>query len=137
MIVKNDYNLNVFNGDVGHVARINRKAKEVEVQVYGDPDLMIAIPFKNVGNLLRLAYACTVHKAQGLEYDVIVMPVVESFRHQLQRNLLYTAVTRARKRVLLVGSRAALGMAVVNDKEDQRNTLFRDRLVATMGTKRP
>jgi exodeoxyribonuclease V alpha subunit len=130
MVVKNDYGLGVFNGDVGTVARIDRKAKEVEVKVYGDPDMMVKVPFKNAGGLLRLAYACTVHKCQGLEYDVIVMPVVESFRHQLQRNLLYTAVTRARKRVILVGSMAALGQAVVNDREDQRNTLFKYRLMS-------
>lgn len=130
MVVKNDYELEVFNGDVGKVVRIDRKAKKVEVKVYGDPDSIVEIEFKNVGSLLRLAYACTVHKSQGLEYDIIVMPVVESFRHQLQRNLLYTAVTRARKKVYLIGSMAALGMAVVNDLEDQRNTLFKDRLMA-------
>lgn len=130
MVVKNDYELEVFNGDVGKVVRIDRKAKKVEVKVYGDPDRMVELEFKKVGGLLRLAYACTVHKSQGLEYDVIVMPVVESFRHQLQRNLLYTAVTRARKKVYLIGSMAALGMAVVNDLEDQRNTMFRERLMA-------
>lgn len=130
MVVKNDYKLEVFNGDVGKVVHIDRKAKKVEVKVYGDPDALVEIEFKNVWKLLRLAYACTIHKSQGLEYDVIVMPVVESFRHQLQRNLLYTAVTRARKKVYLVGSMAALGMAVMNDLEDQRNTLFKDRLMA-------
>jgi exodeoxyribonuclease V alpha subunit len=114
---------------VGKVVRIDRKAKKVAIKVYGDPNMIVDVEFKNVGSLLRLAYACTVHKSQGLEYDIIVMPVVESFRHQLQRNLLYTAVTRAKKKVYLVGSMAALGMAVVNDSEDQRNTLFKDRLM--------
>lgn len=130
MVVKNDYKLDVFNGDVGKVSRVDRKAKKVVVQVHGVSESLVEIDFKDVGRLLRLAYACTVHKSQGLEYDVIVMPVVESFRHQLQRNLLYTAVTRARKKVYLVGSKAALGIAVVNDSEDQRNTLFKDRLMA-------
>jgi exodeoxyribonuclease V alpha subunit len=130
MVVKNDYELEVYNGDVGKVSRIDRKAKKVVIKVYGDTDSIVEIDFKNVGSLLRLAYACTVHKSQGLEYDIIIMPVVESFRHQLQRNLLYTAVTRARKKVYLIGSMAALGMAVVNDLEDQRNTLFKDRLMA-------
>jgi len=68
------------------------------------------------------------HNSQGLEYDVILMPLVDSFRHQLQRNLLYTAVTRARKRVILVGTYSALSAAVANDREDLRNTLFRDRI---------
>lgn len=129
MVIKNDYDLEVFNGDVGKVVRIDRKSKKVAIKVYGDPNMIVDVEFKNVGSLLRLAYACTVHKSQGLEYDIIVMPVVESFRHQLQRNLLYTAVTRAKKKVYLVGSMAALGMAVVNDSEDQRNTLFKDRLM--------
>lgn len=132
MVVKNDYNLGVFNGDVGKVVRIDRRSKDLEVKIHGDPVIHIQVPIKKAGALLRLAYCCTVHKCQGLEYDVIVMPVVESFRHQLQRNLLYTAVTRARKRVFLIGSNRALNMAVVNDREDQRNTLFRDRLVGGM-----
>lgn len=134
MIIKNDYELGVFNGDVGKVSRIDRKAKQVELKIFGTSDLKIAIPIKNIGSLIRLAYACTVHKSQGLEYDVIVMPLVDSFKHQLQRNLLYTAVTRAKKRVFLVGSATALGAAVINDKEDQRNTLFRDRLLAWGGS---
>jgi len=97
--------------------------------------MQVSIPFKTVGSLIRMAYACTVHKAQGLEYDCIVMPIVEGFKHQLQRNLLYTAVTRAKKKVVLVGSVAALATAVANDREDQRNTLFRDRLFPSAGQK--
>jgi exodeoxyribonuclease V alpha subunit len=71
-----------------------------------------------------------VHKAQGLEYDYIVMPLVTGFYHQLQRNLLYTAITRARKQVVLVGHHDALVRAVYNAKEDDRATLFLDRLLA-------
>lgn len=133
MVVKNNYKLKVFNGDVGSVVRIDRKNKIVELKIYGDPVLMVDVDFKDIGGLIRLAYACTVHKSQGLEYDVIVMPVVDSFRHQLQRNLLYTAVTRARKRVLLIGAHSALRLSVVNDREDLRNTLFKDRLLKLGG----
>ena len=68
------------------------------------------------------------HNSQGLEYDVIVMPLVLGFKHQLQRNLLYTAITRAKRKVILVGSAEALAAAVANDKEDLRNTLFPARL---------
>jgi exodeoxyribonuclease V alpha subunit len=130
MVVKNDYELGVYNGDVGKVVRVDRKAKEIELKVFGDPPLLLTMPFKNLRTHIRLAYACTVHKAQGLEYDVIVMPLLDSFRHQLQRNLLYTAVTRAKKRVILVGTPSALASAVYNDREDMRNTLFCDRLLA-------
>ena len=131
MVVKNDYELGVYNGDVGKVARVDRKAKHVELKIFGDPPLMIRVPFKSVRTHIRLAYACTVHKCQGLEYDVIVMPLLDSFRHQLQRNLLYTAVTRAKKKVFLIGTPSALASAVFNDREDQRNTLFCDRLTKT------
>ena len=128
MVVRNDYKLGVYNGDVGKVARIDRKAKEVEIKIFGEPPLHVRVPFKTVPSLLRMAYACTVHKAQGLEYDCIVMPIIDGFKHQLQRNLLYTAITRAKKKAILVGTSTALATAVGNDKEDLRNTLFRDRL---------
>jgi len=128
MVVQNDYSLGVFNGDVGKISRVSLKEKAIEVKVFGETPLFVPIEFKKAMKLIRLAYACTVHKAQGLEYDVIVMPVVDSFKHQLQRNLLYTAVTRARKKVILVGTTSALTKAVLNAREDERNTLFLDRL---------
>ena len=132
MVIRNDYELGVFNGDVGKVSRIDRKAKTVEIKIFNGPNghaQVVAVPFDDVSSLIRLAYACTVHKMQGLEVDVVIVPVVESFRHQLQRNLLYTAITRAKKKVLLVGTAKALALAVANDKEDQRNSLFCDRLL--------
>ena len=128
MVVKNNYEKGVFNGDVGKVQRVDRKAKAVEIKIFGDPAIVVDFAFKDMGRYIRLAYACTVHKAQGLEYDVIVMPIVTGFRHQLQRNLLYTAVTRAKKRVVLVGTQQALARAISNDKEDLRDTLLVERL---------
>jgi len=130
MVVRNDYKLNVFNGDVGKVSSIDRKNQEVQIKIHGPPVIQIQVPFSKVPSLLRLAYAVTVHKSQGQEYDIILMPVVTSFSHQLQRNLLYTAVTRARKRVLMIGTRAALIRAVGNERESARNTLFKQRLLA-------
>lgn len=128
MIIRNDYKLGVFNGDVGKIVKVDRTKKEVEIKIFGSPPLFVSVSFKDVPKLLRLAYACTVHKAQGLEYDHIVMPLVTGFSHQLQRNLLYTAITRARQRVVLIGHRDALAAAVANAKEDLRATLFLDRL---------
>lgn len=133
MVVKNNYKLGVFNGDVGEVARINRKDKEVQVEIYGTPPLFVSFPFRDMSRHVRLAYACTVHKAQGLEYDMILMPIMDNFYLQLQRNLLYTAVTRAKQKVILVGTQSALAKAVANDREDLRNTLFPDRLSAVLG----
>jgi exodeoxyribonuclease V alpha subunit len=137
MVVKNNYKLKVFNGDVGKISRVNRKDKKVEVKIFGKPPMLVSFKFQEVAHHLRLAYACTVHKAQGLEYDVIVMPLVDSFRHQLQRNLLYTAVTRAKKKVVLVGTTSALAAAVMNNKEDNRNTLFRDRVERLFAAAKP
>lgn len=130
MVVKNDYTLGVYNGDVGKITKIDAKKKEVVVKVFGEPPLYVPVPFKTVPSLLRLAYATTVHKCQGLEYDNIVMPMVTAFRHQLQRNLLYTASTRARLKVYMVGSKDALALAVGNDREEARQTLLIDRLRA-------
>lgn len=129
MVIKNEYRFGLYNGDVGKVARVDRSKKIVQIAIFGEPPLYVDLDFKDVPKLLVLAYATTVHKAQGLEYDCIVMPLVRGFHHQLQRNLLYTAITRARKQVILVGHRDALVKAVHNSKEDARATLFLDRLL--------
>ena len=125
MVVKNDYNTGVYNGDVGKVSRIDKKAKQVELKIFqGErlPPNMVRYAFKDAPRAIRLAYAQTVHKSQGQEYDVIVLPLVPSFGRQLQRNLLYTAITRAKKKVFLVGSLPSLAKAVANNKAQQRNS---------------
>lgn len=135
MIFRNDYRLGIYNGNTGKIVRIDLKGRKIFVKIH-DPshDREIVLTTAQViPSLIRLAYCCTVHKSQGLEYDVIVLPVVDSFGLQLQRNLLYTAVTRARKKVILVGTRSALAAAVANDKVDARNTLFPERLAALFG----
>lgn len=128
MVVKNNYEKGIFNGDTGKISRLDRKADEVEIKIHGPPVIVVRLSFKEAPKHLRLAYAVTVHKMQGQEADTIVMPLVRGFAHQLQRNLLYTGITRARRRVFLIGHRDALARAVDNDREDIRNTLFPDRL---------
>lgn len=131
MVVKNDYNLDVYNGDVGRVSRIDRKAREIEVLLYNEtPARQVRMSFSDAASKLRLAYVQTVHKMQGQEADIIVVPVLGSFGLQLQRNLFYTAVTRAKKKVILVGTYGALSRAVANDRSDRRNTLFSLRLAS-------
>lgn len=130
IVSKNDYKLGVFNGDVAKVNFIDKNAKEIEIKIHGPPVLMVRIPIAKARTLLRLAYAVTVHRCQGLEYDVVVMPIVEGFAHQLQRNLFYTAITRAKKKVILLGSSRAMERAILNNREDARNTLFSQRLRA-------
>jgi exodeoxyribonuclease V alpha subunit len=130
IVCKNDYKLGVFNGDVAKVNFIDKNAKEIEIKIHGPPVMLVRIPRSSAGTLLRLAYAVTVHRCQGLEYDMVVMPIVDGFAHQLQRNLFYTAITRAKKKVLLVGTHRAMERAVLNNREDARNTLFAARLRA-------
>ena len=131
MVVQNNYDLEIFNGDVGKVSRINRKTKEIEIKLHGPPVQYVPIPFKDAADYLRLAYVTTVHKMQGQEADNIILPIMNSFQNQLQRNLLYTAITRAKKRVILVGQYEAMVRAIQNAHTDARNTLFLDRLLNT------
>lgn len=133
MVVRNNYELDVFNGDVGKVGNLRSGLKEVEVKIHGPPIQYIRFPNKDAASHLRLAYCITIHKSQGSEFDVMVMPIMSNFGQQLQRNLLYTAVTRAKKRVILVGHWDAIAKAVGNNKQDVRNTLFLDRLIKVFG----
>lgn len=138
MITKNDYELDVYNGDVGKVARIDRKSKDIEILIHGTtPARQVRIPTADAASKVRLAYAQTVHKSQGQEYDIIVAPILSSFGVQLQRNLYYTAVTRAKRKVVLVGTADALARAVANDRADKRNTLFAFRLQQVEGGQIP
>lgn len=128
MVVKNNYGLNIYNGDVGKVSRIDKKEKHVEIKLHGPPATYVSMTFKDAGECLRLAYGVTVHKMQGQEADCVIFPVLNTFGHQLQRNLFYTAITRAKQRVFLVGQVSAIKRAVENAKTDARNTLLLDRL---------
>jgi exodeoxyribonuclease V alpha subunit len=133
MVSKNNYRYEIFNGDVGKVMSLDQKEKIVAMKIHGPPVMQVHMKFKDAPQYLRMAYCVTVHKSQGQEYDVILMPWSNSFRFQLQRNLLYTAITRARKKVILVGHPEALKKAVDNNKVDARNTLFPDRLRELLG----
>lgn len=131
MIVKNDYGMGVYNGDVGKISRIDKVAKEIEIKIFEGSESsprLIRYPFKDASKALRLAYAQTVHKSQGQEYDIIVLPVLNSFGRQLQRNLFYTAITRAKKKVFLVGVTGAIDKAVENNRADSRNSFLSLRI---------
>ena len=129
MVSKNNYRYEIFNGDVGKIVGLDPKQKYVRIKIHGPPVMEVQMTFKDAPSHLRMAYCMTVHKSQGQEYDVILMPWVSSFRHQLQRNLLYTAITRAKKKVILVGHPEAMKKAVDNNRVNARNTLFPDRIV--------
>jgi len=128
MITANDYSLGIYNGDVGKVSEIDLKRKLVRVKIHGVVSQYVEMDTKTANRLLRLAYAQTIHKSQGQEYDIIVLPILSSFGRQLQRNLIYTAVTRAKSKVFLIGQPKALLRAVQSDTENHRNSALGKRI---------
>jgi len=127
MQLRNNYDLDVFNGDLGRLEEIDEQAQLVHVRFEGERRVTYA--FSELDELAH-AYACTVHKAQGSEYPCVVMPVHTQHYPLLQRNLLYTAVTRGKRLVVLVGSKRALAIAVRNGRTGERHTGLADRLRA-------
>jgi exodeoxyribonuclease V alpha subunit len=121
---RNNYEKGVFNGDSGLIYGFNLQEREMHVQT---EEKTIVYSFDELDQL-TLAYAMTVHRAQGSEYPVVVLPVVAQHYIMLQRNLLYTAITRAKQRVVLVGTRRAVSIAVQNDKVEQRWSALQARL---------
>lgn len=126
---RNDYEKGVFNGDLGRISRI-RDDGSLDVRY---PDQELAYESSELGDL-QPAFAMTVHRSQGGEYPAVVMPMVERHSLMLQRNLLYTAVTRARKLMVLVGSRRALQRAVDNAERGSRVSRLRERLQDSTGS---
>jgi exodeoxyribonuclease V alpha subunit len=110
MQVRNDYDKEVWNGDSGLIERVDREAETVTVRF---DDRLVEYGLDELDALV-LAYAATVHKSQGSEYPAVVVPIHTQHFVMLQRNLLYTAVTRGKRLVVLVGSRKALSLAVRN-----------------------
>ena len=121
----NDYNRDVFNGDLGIVEKINRIDQEIVVNFEGRP---VKYDFGDLDEL-SLAYVLSIHKSQGSEYPCVVIPVHTQHYVMLQRNLLYTAVTRGKKLVVLVGTPKALALAVRRRDTAQRYTALRRRLI--------
>jgi exodeoxyribonuclease V alpha subunit len=124
MQIKNNYDKEVFNGDIGTIEKIDPEDRTLTVRF---DDRGIEYDATELDEMV-LAYATTVHKAQGAEYPIVVMPVMMSHFMMLQRNLLYTGVTRAKKTLVLVGQKKAVGYCVRNVTVDKRNTLLAERL---------
>ena len=126
MQIRNNYEKDVFNGDIGRVIRI--VGKSVTVAYPERPEGDHVTYTEGEVEELQLAYAMSVHKSQGSEYPCVILLMVNSHYIMLQRNLLYTAVTRAKERVLVVGRRNAVYTAVSNDKTRRRYSLLAERL---------
>jgi exodeoxyribonuclease V alpha subunit len=137
MVCKNNYKLSIYNGDIGKVMSIqynsDRSATIIAVKIFGAVPTYISLTLDEAKSILRLAYAMTVHKAQGQEYDNILLPWTISMGRQLQRTLLYTAITRAKRRVVVFGQWEAVQRAVQNSEQAKRNTCLAQRLRGYMG----
>ncbi|MBO6265963.1 MAG: ATP-dependent RecD-like DNA helicase [Acidaminococcaceae bacterium] len=126
MQIRNNYEKDVYNGDIGQI--VNIKEKEVTVWYPDRQEDEYVCYSESEYDELQLAYALSVHKSQGSEYSQIVLALMPGHYIMLQRNLLYTAVTRAREKVVLVGTKAALYTAVSNDRTKRRYSLLKERL---------
>ncbi|MGA2331254.1 MAG: ATP-dependent RecD-like DNA helicase [Syntrophales bacterium] len=125
MQITNNYDKEVYNGDIGRIASIDEEAQEVTVIV---DDREVTYDYSDLDELVH-AYAVSVHKSQGSEYPSVVIPILTQHYVLLQRNLLYTGVTRGKKLVILVGTKKAMAIAVRNNKTEKRYTLLKQRLM--------
>ena len=124
MQIRNNYDKDIFNGDIGRITRILPDNQEVIISFN---DRNVSYDYQELDEIVP-AYAISVHKSQGSEYPAVIMPVLTEHYVMLQRNLIYTAVTRGRKLVVLVGSQKALAIGVKNNKTLKRYTLLKHRL---------
>ena len=116
---------NIYNGDIGIISQIvTQPAKKITIDFDGNEVTFTAANF----NKFRLAYAISIHKAQGSEFDVVVMPIVPGYRKMLYRKLVYTGITRSKKMLYLIGDKNALRQAVNNTSSDIRRTTIKDFL---------
>ena len=120
------YGQGVFNGDIGFITHMDMDNKVVTV-VY-DEDKQVHYTFDQLPDL-ELAYAVTVHKSQGSEFEAVILPVYPAAPMLMKRNLFYTAVTRAKKLVVLVGMKQAVAAMTANDTENLRFTSLKERLL--------
>jgi exodeoxyribonuclease V alpha subunit len=124
--LRNNYDKNLFNGDIGSVAAVQPETATIEAEFDRQRHRFERGDFSD----LALAYTISIHKSQGSEYPVVIVPLLKAHFMMLQRNLLYTAITRGRKKVFLVGEPAAYAMAVRNSESKQRITHLREKIGA-------
>jgi len=124
MQIRNNYDREVFNGDIGFISSIDTENQEVIVEMDG---IHVSYDFSDMDELV-LAYAVSIHKSQGAEYPAVVIPFSTQHYVMLQRNLLYTGITRGKRIVVLVGTKKAINIAVRNNKTMQRFSGLKDRL---------
>jgi exodeoxyribonuclease V alpha subunit len=127
MQIRNNYDKEVFNGDIGKIVKIDMDEQSVSVRF---EERIVGYEFAELDELM-LAYAISVHKSQGSEYPCVIIPLMTQHFILLQRNLIYTGITRGKGLAVLVGTRKALAIAVKNDKPEKRYTYLKHRLAAS------
>jgi exodeoxyribonuclease V alpha subunit len=128
MHLRNNYQKEVFNGDIGTIVEVDTDTEEILVDYYGK---QVSYDHAELDDL-TLAYAISIHKSQGSEYPAVIVPILTQHFALLQRNLLYTAVTRGKQLVVLIGTTKALAIALSNDKPRKRQSGLAARMVATI-----
>jgi len=124
MQIANNYDKEVYNGDIGRITGIDTEAQEVSVAI---DNREVLYDFSELDELIH-AYAVSIHKSQGSEYPAVVIPILTQHYILLQRNLLYTGVTRGKKLVVIIGTKKAMAIAIRNNKTEKRYTLLSERL---------
>lgn len=132
MITKNDYGINVYNGDVGKVESIDMKSSTVTMKIFNAlddssgrtrfVDKSIVIKFEDFRPIVKLAFATSIHRSQGNEMDYVILPMYKKYGMMLYKNLVYTALTRAKKKVFIIGDPDAFVSAAQNERESVRNS---------------
>jgi exodeoxyribonuclease V alpha subunit len=122
MVIKNNYQLEVFNGDIGIVSQVEKGKLLID---FGDREVIF--PFELLDNL-QLAYASTIHKAQGSEFRLVIMGLCGQHYMMLQRNLIYTGMTRAKEKLILVGDSRSVAMAIKNNRIEERLSRLKERV---------
>jgi exodeoxyribonuclease V alpha subunit len=124
MQTENNYDKETYNGDIGVITAINQEAQEITINFYGN---QIIYDYTDLDQI-TLAYATTIHKSQDSEYPAVIIPITMQSYMMLKRNLIYTAITRGKKLVVVIGQKKALAMAVKDTKSSNRYSKLKDWL---------
>ncbi|MCC8460657.1 MAG: ATP-dependent RecD-like DNA helicase [Candidatus Megaira endosymbiont of Carteria cerasiformis] len=124
MQTDNNYDKDTYNGDIGIISAINQEEQEVTIDFYGSK---VVYDYDDLDQI-TLAYATTIHKSQGSEYPAVIIPITMQSYMMLRRNLVYTAITRGKKLVVIIGEKKAFAMAVKDGKSSNRYSRLKDWL---------
>jgi len=128
MQIRNNYDKFVFNGDIGHIVDLDRTDQVLKVRFGGR---VLEYDFAELNELV-LSYAVSIHKSQGSEFDAVIVPVFIQHFVMLQRNLIYTAITRAKKLCIFIGQVRAIAIGIKNDKGVERLTFLKEFLTTDL-----